>query len=62
MKHTFSSGYTVFLQAAHFSNVPENMVDTLLGVLFCACQQTYYNSHKSNFLNKKNMSPPPLFL
>lgn len=30
---TFSSGYTVLVQTAHLSTVPENIEDSLLAVL-----------------------------
>lgn len=32
---TFSSGYTVFLQAAHLSWVPENKAENLFGAFPC---------------------------
>lgn len=34
-RQTFSSGYTVFLQTAHFSWVPENKAANLLGAFPC---------------------------
>lgn len=36
---TFSSGYTVLVQTAHLSTVPENIEDSLLGVLPCTYKE-----------------------
>jgi hypothetical protein len=45
--HTFSIGYTVLLQAIHFSCVPANINDAFVGALVCCISTGNYEYIKT---------------
>jgi ATP/ADP translocase len=58
--HTFSIGYTVLLQAIHFSCVPANINDAFVGALVCCISTGNYEYIKQCSWLPSALLPPIL--